>query len=253
MVKSFCINVLGICGSPRRGNSLYLLREALLSAQKVEPERVRISEYSFKGKKFAPCIGCFKCAEEDHLGECVFRDDFQDLRDRWINSDVIIYSVPVYHLGIPGQLKCFIDRLGNTINRYYRLGSPRFLKVIGAIAQGSHFGAGQELTINFLILHSVLKNCIPISGDGWESYIGGCGWTKNDRGKDAIKKLYEDQDFDARVAVNSSRSVGKRAVELALIIKNGGIVMKKFLSKDPSYLPFFKFSSNAIQKERRNP
>lgn len=240
MEKSFYINVLGICGSPREGNSQYLLREALSGAQEVDTERVRLSEYLLKGKKFSPCVGCFKCDEENHMGECVFRDDFQDLRDQWINSDVVIYSVPVYHLSIPGQLKCFIDRLGNTISRYYRLTTPRFLKVIGAIAQGSHFGAGQELTINFLILHAVLKNCIPVSGDGWESYLGGCGWTKNDRGRDAIKKLYEDKEMDATVAVNSSRSLGRRAVELALIVKNGGIQMKEFLSKCPSYRPFIE-------------
>ena len=240
MKKSIYINVLGICGSPREGNSQYLLKEALSAAQGVDPKKVRISEYSFKGKHFSPCIGCFKCDEKKHLGECVIKDDFQDLRDQWISSNAIIYSVPVYHLSIPGQLKCFIDRLGNTINRYYRLTSPRFLKVIGAIAQGSHFGAGQELTISFLILHSVLKNCIPVSGDGWESYLGGCGWTKNDRGRDAIKRLYEEKETDATVAINSSRSLGRRGAELALIIKNGGLQMKEFLSKDPSYRPFIE-------------
>jgi multimeric flavodoxin WrbA len=222
MKKSIYINVLGICGSPREGNSQYLLREALSAAQGVDSKKVRITEYSFKGKKFSPCIGCFKCSEEKHLGECIFRDDFPELRDQWVDSDVILYSVPVYHLSIPGQLKCFIDRLGNTLNKYYEARSPRLLKVVGAIAQGSHFGAGQELTINFLILHAVLKNCIPISGDGWESYLGGCGWTKNDNDKEAIKKLYENKEMDATVAVDSSRSLGKRGVELAFLIKNGG-------------------------------
>lgn len=234
------IHILGICGSPRNGNSQYLLNEALKAAAEVNRELVETERYSFRGKKFSPCIACFKCAEKKHLGECVIRDDFQELRDRWIHSDAIIYSVPIYHLSIPGQLKCFIDRLGNTINRYFRLTSPRFLKVIGAIAQGMHFSAGQELAINFLIQHAVLKNCVPVSGDGWQSYLGAAGWTMCQREKDAIQRQFEKKDRDAEVAVNSSRSLGKRAAELALIIQQGGVNLKEFLSEDPSYRPFLK-------------
>jgi multimeric flavodoxin WrbA len=230
--------VLGINGSPREGNSQFLLKEALQTAQDVDSEKVVIKEYSFRGKKFNPCVGCFQCIEEKHLGECVITDDFQHLRDLWLKADVILYSVPVYHVGIPGQLKCFIDRLGNTINRYYRLPSPRFLKVIGAIAQGAHFAAGQELAITFLLHHAVLKNCLPVSGDGWESYLGACGWTRTDRNKDALKKLYEAGEADAVVAVKSSRSLGKRTTELALILRAGGKQMEGTLARDPAYGPF---------------
>ena len=236
------VKILGICGSPRNGNSHYLLKQALQQAKEVDPSKVIVSDYSFKGKTFSPCIACFRCdgSEERRKGECVIKDDFQDLRDRWIESNAIIYSVPVYHVNIPGQLKCFLDRLGNTVNRYYSLTSPRFLKVVGAIAQGMCFGAGQELTILFLIQHAVLKNCIPVSGDGWESYFGGCGWTRKERSKDAIKNFYEKGELDATVAVNSSRSLGKRVAELALILNAGGSQLKEFLSKDPNYGPFLE-------------
>jgi multimeric flavodoxin WrbA len=234
------ISVLGICGSPRDGNSLFLLGEAIDAAIKVNSTYVEAMQYNFKGKKFSPCFACFKCAKEKSLGECVIADDFQELRDQWLKSQVIIYSVPVYHLGVPGQLKCFIDRLGNTVNRYCRLTSPRFLKVVGAIAQGMDFAAGQEMTINFLIQHAMIKNCVPISGDGWQSYLGAGGWTMNERGKDAIKKQFEKKILDAEVAVNASRSLGKRAVELAFILQEGGIVLRDFLSNDPVYNPFLK-------------
>lgn len=237
-MNSTNLEVLGINGSPREGNSQFLLREALQAARDVDPQKVRVEEYSFRGKKFGPCLGCFQCIEEKHLGECVIQDDFQPLRDLWLKADVILYSVPVYHVGIPGQLKCFIDRLGNTINRYYRLPSPRFLKVIGAIAQGTHFAAGQELAVTFLLHHAVLKNCLPVSGDGWESYLGACGWTRTDRSKDALKKLYEAGEPDAVVAVKSSRSLGKRAAELGLLLRAGARQMEETLARDPSYRPF---------------
>jgi len=235
------IHILGICGSPRKdGNSQYLLNEALHAATEVNPKWVETVQYSISGKNFSPCIGCFKCAEDKHFGECVIQDDFQELRDLWINSDVIIYSTPVYHMSIPGQLKCFIDRLGNTINRRFRLASPRFLKVVGAIAQGCHFSAGQEFAVNFLIQHAVLKNCIPVSGDGWQSYLGACGWTMCEKAKDAISEQFKRKIQDAEVAVAASRSLGKRTVEVALILQQGGIYLREYLSEDPAYSPFIK-------------
>ena len=60
------------------------------------------------------------------------------------------------------------------------------------------------------------------------------------REKDAIQRQFENKDLDAEVAVHASRSLGKRAVELALIIQQGGASLKEFLSEDPSYGPFLK-------------
>ena len=232
------IHVLGICGSPRKGNSEFLLNVALEAASEVNRDWVETEFYSIRGKNFSPCLSCFKCSEDDHLGECVIQDNFQELRERWINADVIIYSVPVYHLHIPGQLKCFFDRLGNTIHKHFRLPSVRFLKVVGAIAQGSHFSAGQEGAVNFLLQHAVLRNCIPVSGDGWESYLGACGWTLGETVRDALRKQFENNVFDAKLVVAASKSLSRRAVELSLILRYGGTGLRGFLSKDPCYGPF---------------
>jgi multimeric flavodoxin WrbA len=199
------VRVLGISASPRKdGNSQFMLDVALGSMEKEYGSLVEITSYSFKGKKFGPCLSCFKCTEEERLGQCSIKDDFDELRDSWLRANVIIYSVPVYHLSIPGQLKCFIDRLGNTIGRPFESASPRFLKVVGGIAQGTHFSAGQESAINFLIQHAVLKNCLFVSGDGWQSYLGACGWTVCDRDRNAIKNRLYENDRDAELAVTAS-------------------------------------------------
>ena len=58
--------------------------------------------------------------------------------------------------------------------------------------------------------------------------------------KDALQKEFENKEMDAEVAVQASRSLGGRAAELALIIRQGGASLKEFLSKDPSYGPFLK-------------
>lgn len=189
--------------------------------------------YAIGGKTFAPCDSCFTCGER---GECRLQDDFQELRDKWFAADAIIYSVPVYHMTYPGQLRCFIDRLGNsTPADYYR---P--LKVIGSIAQGIHIFSGQEHTITDLINHAMIMGCVPATGDMWECYIGAGGWTETGQRKNALEKLYHEGSRDAEVAVQGSRTMARRVVELALIIKTGAYALRHMLSQDSVYTGLLK-------------
>lgn len=235
------LKVLGICGSPRNGNSKFLLEQSLEAAESVSSE-VEIEYCSIRGKKIGGCVMCQSCEKD---GKCIIKDDFQELLEKWIAADVIIYSVPVYHMGMPAQLKAFIDRLGNSLfGRYVNNFSPdavtlpKSLKVIGAIAQGAHLFSGQEHTITDIINHALIMGCVPVTGDMWQAYTGAGGWTYNENGKDAIKKQVEEGKNDAIVAVTASRTLAKRAVELAMILKNGGLAKQDFLSKDPIYKPF---------------
>lgn len=233
------IRVLGICGSPRKNaNTEFLLNQALDAAKSVDPENVDVEAYSIAGKEYLPCISCFSCAK---TGECIRskKDDFNELRDKWIEADAVIMAVPVYHLSVPGQLKCFIDRLGNSIWSYEG-SAGKHLKVYGAIVQGAHMFSGQENAIKEIINHAIVMGNIITSGDPWESYLGGAGWTENRTEKDALKSLYESESFDAEVAVKAARSLGKRVVELALIIKAGALQYIDYLEKDPSYKPFIR-------------
>ena len=234
------IKILGISGSPRIGNSSFLLSVALQAAANVNSGVVSTDSYSFKGKQFGPCMGCFKCGDEKHYGECTIKDDFQELRDKWLAADGIIYAVPVYHLSIPGQMKCFIDRLGNTVKKIRDVPAPKFMKTIGAIAQGMHLFAGQESTISFLLQHAVLMNCIPISGDGWQSYLGAAGWTGAQRGRDSIGDLHRASDKDADIAVQAAGSLGKRVTEMAFIIRQGIANIDSTFFLDKSYTPVLK-------------
>lgn len=230
------IKLLGISASPRKsGNSRYLLERALEAAADGTPESVESELYSISGKDIGPCISCFRCAE---LGDCATEDDFQELRDKWVAADAIIYSVPVYHIGIPGQLKCFIDRLGNSLYSYYGGQVSRNLKTVGTIVQGSHMFAGQEKVITTLIDHAVLLSCVPVAGDPWQSYLGAAGWTRNEMGKDSLRRLYEEGEPDAEVTVAAAESLGKRLVQMALLLKAGGAACRDMLIEDGSYSAF---------------
>lgn len=235
--------VLGISGSPRKGNSQFLLDKALEAARNVDPDGLECVSYSIRGKKIGPCMSCFRCGKQE--GECIIKDDFQELFELWLKADVIIYSVPVYHMGIPGQLKCFIDRLGNSLfGKYQGIFQPgegklpKLLKIIGSIVQGVHLCAGQEHTLTSLINHTLIMQCIPVTGDMWHSYIGGGGWTSNDLDPKALEKQLTENNCDALIAVKSAQDIGKRAAELALLIRAGGYSRKMDLHQDPIYKPF---------------
>lgn len=230
------VRLLGISASPRKsGNSRYLLERSLAAAEEAAPESVGSELYSFAGKTIAPCLSCYRCAK---LGDCAIEDDFQELRDKWAQADAIIYSVPVYHIGIPGQLKCFIDRLGNTLYHYYGGKVSRSLKSIGVVAQGSHLFAGQEQVITTLISHSVLLSCVPVAGDPWPSYLGAAGWTRDESGKDSLRRLHEEGEADAQVTVAAAESLGKRVVQMALLLTAGGKASRERLQADGSYDAF---------------
>jgi multimeric flavodoxin WrbA len=232
------VKLLGINGSPRpKGNSQFLLDQALAEATRVGAEYVDAEVYRIGTKQIAPCDSCYTCAK---TGECRIEDDFQALRDKWVAADAIIYSVPVYHMTIPGKVRCFIDRLGNSLWARYGARFRKSLKVIGSIAQGSHIFSGQEHTITDLVNHALLMGCVPISGDPWESYIGASGWTRNSGAKDALQKLFEEGDYDAQAAVNAARSQGRRVVQLALLIKTGGEYHRHMLEDDGGYSQFLE-------------
>jgi multimeric flavodoxin WrbA len=229
------VKLLGICGSPRKsGNSRFLLERSLASAEASLGEALKAELYSFAGKEIAPCKSCFRCVD---LGECVFEDDFQELRDKWASADAILYSVPVYHMGVPGQVKCFIDRLGNSLGGQGESVS-KDLKTVGVIAQGADIFAGQEQVMTYLVNHAICMSCLPVAGDPCQSYIGAAGWTCNRLEKDSLQRLHSDGETDAQIAVAAAESLGKRVAQIALLVKCGGVACVEMLAADGSYGPF---------------
>ncbi len=234
------LNLLGISGSPRAGNSDFLLEQAMAAAVSIAPGHITPETWSFRGKHFEPCLGCNHCVRNQ--GACVHRDDFEELRGKWMEADVILYSLPVYHMSMPGQVKCFIDRLGNSSFGSHRVMLPdgtetlmKQCKVIGTIAQGIHFASGQEHTITDMINHALIMQSVPVTGDMWETYIGAGGWTKNRGERDAMKRLAEEGDLAAQAAVKAARSLGRRAVETATVLLSGLIACRDTLIGDPLY------------------
>lgn len=227
----------GIAASPRKdANSLFLLEQAFEGARREASGRLTIERFSFHGKRIFPCIQCYRCDET--AGDCVIRDDFQELRDAWLKADIVIYSVPVWHLSIPSQLKAFFDRLGQSLSKRYvcehRGERALHLKVIGNIAQGMDIFAGQEHALLDLMHHTVLQNCLPVSGD---TYIGVGGWARWSRDPDRIERLAEQGDVVGQFSITAAQSLGKRCVQIASVLRAGFERNGKLLESDPAFRP----------------
>ena len=99
------MKVLGIMGSPRiKGNTDLLLEEALKGAksQGAEVEKIVVDKL-----KIGPCkeyLGCFKD------GNCVIRDDMDDIYPKLLEADVVIMASPMFFYGLSAQAKALIDR-----------------------------------------------------------------------------------------------------------------------------------------------
>lgn len=56
------------------------------------------------------------------VASCVFRDDFDDVRDKVLEADAIVFASPVYYFGLSAQIKAVIDRFyainGDLLNLY---------------------------------------------------------------------------------------------------------------------------------------
>ena len=205
--------ILGIAGSPRAGNTEIMVQEALAGAAEVPGVGTRF--FSFHRRRFRPCMGqCWKyCARH---GNCCFKDDFQEFFDLWLAADGILFGVPVYHMSVPAQVKAAIDRLGNVLASYFGDELPRFSKVCAALAQGLDAFGGQELTLQYLLTHFVLMNCLAISGDLLQSYIGAAGVAPGIE-LDAIRRNEQ--------ALAVARNVGRRVAEMSRIVKAGLVVL----------------------------
>ena len=95
-----------ITGSPRKnGTSNYLADEFIRGAKENGHEIYRFDSAHADIKN---CIGCNACG----MGTkpCIHKDDFVELREHLLNSDVIVFVTPMYYFGMSSTLKKVIDR-----------------------------------------------------------------------------------------------------------------------------------------------
>jgi len=111
------MKVLGIMGSPRRqSNTEILLDAALAGAKKMgaEVEKVAVSEL-----RIHPCLEIYACRKD---GRCAIKDDMQQLYEKLLEADHIVFASPIFFYGLTSQAKAIVDRCQALWIRKYELG-----------------------------------------------------------------------------------------------------------------------------------
>jgi multimeric flavodoxin WrbA len=103
------MKILGISGSPRKGNTEWMLGKLLeiTARDGAEVELLLLRKMDIKR-----CNGCLTCEAggKERKGLCQIKDDMQEIYPKLLGADVIILGTPVYFYMLSGLLKNFLDR-----------------------------------------------------------------------------------------------------------------------------------------------
>ena len=102
------MKTLIINGSLKNDNSNSLMvakkfAEGIKSSTDSEIELIHLSKMQIEH-----CLGCFACWKVTP-GQCAIRDDMDIIREKILESDIIILSFPLYFFGVSSKMKTLID------------------------------------------------------------------------------------------------------------------------------------------------
>jgi multimeric flavodoxin WrbA len=99
------MKIVGVSGSPRKGNTEWMLNRFLevMGQSGAEVELILLRQ-----KDIRRCTGCLIC--ENRKGLCQIKDDMQSMYSVLLRADAIVLGSPVYFEMVSGLLKDFMDR-----------------------------------------------------------------------------------------------------------------------------------------------
>lgn len=143
-------------GSPKQKSDTMCLTNAFIKGITDSGDH-QIEIIDVITKQIKPCTGCFGCWKIQN-GRCVQQDDQNEILEKLVAADVIIFSFPLYCYGIPSHLKAVIDR---TIP----LAKMSMREENGVVKHDTHFDLSA-------------KRYVVISGCGFPNWSGNFGALK---------------------------------------------------------------------------
>ena len=98
--------VIVISTSLRRGSNSDMLADKFVEGALSTGNEVE--KISLVGKDIQFCKGCLVCQK---LGKCVIKDDVNNIMEKVLKSDVVVWTTPIYYYEMSGQMKTLIDRM----------------------------------------------------------------------------------------------------------------------------------------------
>jgi multimeric flavodoxin WrbA len=186
--------ILGVCGSPRKQATEYILTKAL---DVLEDAGFATEFFSVRGKNIGFCQHCDYCLNHK---ECKLNDDMQLLYPLLRNAEGFVFATPVYNGGLSAQTKTVMDRC----RALFAADEAVFRNKVGVvIAVGGDRIGGQELAIQQILTFYILNGVIPVGGGPFGANLGATFWSK-----DTLKGVKLDEE-----GFRSLRKTLKRFVE----------------------------------------
>jgi len=103
------VQILVLNGSPKKNSDTMNLTKAFLSGiEQIGTHSIEI--INVIEKEIRPCTGCFACWKIKN-GKCIQNDFQNEILEKIINADLVIWSFPLYCYGMPSHLKAVVDRM----------------------------------------------------------------------------------------------------------------------------------------------
>jgi len=162
--------IVGICGSPRKQATEYVLEQAL---DLLKESGFETQLWTVRGKWMEFCAHCDFCLTNK---VCTYQDDLEELYELLAHAKGIIFATPVYNGGVSGQLKTVMDRtraLGAADKTFFKG------KIGMGITTGGDRAGGQELALWQIHTFYVINGMIPVGGGPFGANLGANFWSKD--------------------------------------------------------------------------
>lgn len=102
------VKILLINGSPKgeKSDTMHITRAFLEGFKTVKSAKIEV--ITTINNKINYCLGCFSCKKNG--GTCVHNDDMREILEKILNSDILLFSFPLYCYGMPANIKVLLDR-----------------------------------------------------------------------------------------------------------------------------------------------
>ena len=107
--------VVVISTSLRHGSNSEMLADKFIDGAKAAGNSVE--KITLAGKNISFCRGCLACQK---LGKCVIDDDVNELMEKVLSADVVVWATPIYYYEMSGQMKTLIDRMNAMYPKDYK-------------------------------------------------------------------------------------------------------------------------------------
>jgi multimeric flavodoxin WrbA len=158
------MKILALNGSPKRDRSdtMHITRAFLEGMQETATQDIHVIDVIDRHIEY--CTGCFACKRNG--GTCIHNDDMKAILNEILESDLLLFSFPLYSYGMPAPLKALLDRtmplssmaMKKVGDRYEHVGQADFSRLRYMMICGCGFPNSKH---NFEPAVAQFKQCFP--------------------------------------------------------------------------------------------